>query len=134
MQRFKRLSGAWLLAALCSNAALAAAHADLEVGKSVAGQVDAAHSPTWQLALKAGDLVRGRVDGDVSLRLLDAEGRPVRLLIDGLDQPREFLFVAPQDGRYAVRAEPLSIRPAARFSLSLEQVLPVGEQRRTPHR
>ncbi|MDC0690014.1 alpha/beta hydrolase-fold protein [Mitsuaria sp. RG] len=132
MQRFKRLSGAWLLAALCSNAALAAAHADLEVGKSVAGQVDAAHSPTWQLALKAGDLVRGRVDGDISLRLLDAEGRPVRLLIDGLDQPREFLFVAPQDGRYAVRAEPLAIRPAARFSLSLEQVLPVGEQRRTP--
>lgn len=106
MQRLKRLGGACLLAMLYSNLTLAGAYADLEVGKPVAGQVGAAHPPAWQVALKAGDLVRGRLDGDVSLRLLDAEGRPLRLLIDGLDQPREFLFVAAQDGRYAVRAEP----------------------------
>ncbi|UVL18284.1 DUF3327 domain-containing protein [Pseudomonas sp. B21-044] len=132
MQRLKRLGGACLLATLYSTLALASTYADLEVGKPVAGQVGAAYPPAWQLALKAGDLVRGRLDGDVSLRLLDAEGRSLRLLIDGLDQPREFLFVAAQDGRYAVRAEPLAIRPAARFSLSLEQILPAGEQRRTP--
>ncbi|MDH0303509.1 MULTISPECIES: alpha/beta hydrolase-fold protein [unclassified Pseudomonas] len=117
-----------LLAVLCSSAA---AGADLEVGRVVDGQVGDTGQPVWHLALKAGDLVRGRVDGDVSLRLLDAEGRPLRLLVDGLDQPREFLFVAAQEGRYGVRAESLAIRPAEHFSLRLEQVVPIGEQRRT---
>lgn len=130
MQRFKRWAGAGLLALLCSSAAVAGA--ELEVGRAVAGQVSETGRPVWHLGLKAGDLVRGRVEGDVSLRLLNAEGQPLRLLVDGLDQPREFLFVAEQAGHYRIRVEPLATRPSERFSLRLEQVVPAAEQRRSP--
>ncbi|QVM94060.1 DUF3327 domain-containing protein [Pseudomonas entomophila] len=111
---------------------MAADEPRLEPGKAVNGQAGATSSPAWQLSLKAGDLVRGRLDGDVSLRLLDTQGKPLRLLVDGLDQPREFIFVAGQDGHYRVRGEALAIRPDERFSLRLDQVLPVAEQRKSP--
>ncbi|WP_248917188.1 alpha/beta hydrolase-fold protein [Pseudomonas entomophila] len=128
----QRLTHALVLLAACSGAAMAADEPRLVPGKAVSGQAGATSSPAWQLSLKAGDLVRGRLDGDVSLRLLDAQGKPLRLLIDGLDQPREFLFVAGQGGRYLLRAEPLAIRPDERFSLRLDPVLPVAGQRKSP--
>ncbi|WP_228533610.1 alpha/beta hydrolase [Pseudomonas sp. UFMG81] len=130
MQRIKRIAAGLCLALACSGVVMASGQAVLEVGGAVTGQVGESRRPTWNLSLKAGDLVRGRVDGDIDLRLLNAQGHPLRLLIDGLDQPREFLFVAGQDGQYALRAEPLAIRPGERFSLCLEQVLPDVGQRR----
>ncbi|MDR2307620.1 MAG: DUF3327 domain-containing protein [Paucimonas sp.] len=130
MLRLLRASGTFVLLALCSAPALAAAMS-LQPGQRVSGQVGGASSPVWQLALAPGDLVRGQVEGDVSLRLLDDQGQPLRLLVDGLDQGREFLFVARQGGRYQLRVEPLAIRPDERFGLQLEQVLPVSAQHRT---
>ncbi|MBA1203451.1 DUF3327 domain-containing protein [Pseudomonas capeferrum] len=102
----------------------------LPLGQTVEGSLAQASQPTWRLTLKAGDFVRGRIEGDISLRLLDESGRPLRLLVDGLDQVRDFMFVAPQDGRYALRAEAIDTRPGAGFKLSLNQIQPVGEQRR----
>lgn len=123
-----------LLLALTSAAAQAASEATLQPGQAVNGQAMSAGSTVWHVVLKAGDLVRGRVDGDVSLRLLDPQGRPLRLLIDGQDQPRAFIFVADSPGAYGLRAEPLDGRPGAPFSLRLEQVLARAEQQRSPPR
>ncbi|WP_225935569.1 alpha/beta hydrolase-fold protein [Pseudomonas muyukensis] len=130
MRRIKQWTGLLALATWVSASALAVEGPALVVGQAVHGQVGGASRPVWQLPLQAGDLVRGKVDGDISLRLLDAQGRPLRLLIDGLDQPRDFLFVAEQTGDFAVRAEPLPTRPNTRFALRLEQVLAQAEQRR----
>lgn len=110
--------------------ALAADH--LQPGQTVQASFVQTKQPTWHLTLKAGDRVQGKVVGDASLRLLDAQGQPLRLLIDGQDLPRDFLFIAPQDGEYSLRAEPLSTRPQAAFSLTLSQVLPLTKQQRAP--
>ncbi len=132
MHRFACCGCAVLMAAACAGGAQAAPDQGLRVGQVVSGRALEASQSVWPLSLKAGDLVRGWVDGDVSLRLLDERGQSLRLLLDGLDQPREFLFVAGRDGRFGLRAEPLPIRPGAHFSLRLEQVLAASEQRRAP--
>jgi enterochelin esterase family protein len=132
MQRIIGISCALLLTLTCAATAQAATGATLQPGQAVNGQALPAGSTVWGVTLKAGDLVRGRVDGNVSLRLLDSEGRPLRLLIDGQDQPREFLFVADGPGRYGLRAEPLHGRPDAQYSLRLDQVLALAEQQRSP--
>lgn len=133
MDRFTRLGCAVFMAAICS-AGATAAHGPqwIEVGKSVSGSVAPAQQPAWCLSLEAGDFVRGRVEGDVSLRLLDARGRPLRLLVDGMDQVRDFMFVAAHAGEYRLRAEPLPAREHERFSLSLNQVQAASAQRRAP--
>ncbi|MHC6224275.1 alpha/beta hydrolase-fold protein [Pseudomonas sp. X10] len=128
MHRFTRLGCALVLAATCAGSAMAAGRPLLQPGQTVSGDT-AGGQPVWRLALKAGDFVRGRVEGDISLRLLDGQGRPLRLLIDGLDQPRDFMFVVDHDGDYGLRAEALKIRPDARFSLSLNQVQAASAQR-----
>ena len=112
MHRIIGISCALLLTSTCAATAQAATGATLQPGQAVNGQALPAGSTVWGVTLKAGDLVRGRVDGNVSLRLLDSEGRPLRLLIDGQDQPREFLFVADGPGRYGLRAGPARLWPS----------------------
>ncbi|HDS1815718.1 TPA: DUF3327 domain-containing protein [Pseudomonas putida] len=131
MDRITHLSCAVLLALTCAATAQAATGPTLQPGQTVNGQAVSADSAVWRVALKAGDLVRGRVDGDVSLRLLDPQGRPLRLLIDGQDQPRAFIFVADSPGPYGLRAEPLDGRAGAPFSLRLDQVLALAEQQQS---
>ncbi len=133
MHSIDRIGCALLLAWACVGTLQAAPSPSLQVGQTVNGQAMVGNAP-WPITLKAGDLVRGRVDGDVSLRLLDPQGRPLRLLIDGQDQPREFFFVADGTGQYGLRAEALDGRPDARFSLRLDQVLPRSQQHRSPPR
>jgi enterochelin esterase-like enzyme len=130
MRTLKRFSSVLALVAWASTPALAGDGSTLTIGQAVEGKASNASRPAWQLPLKAGDLVRGKVDGDISLRLLDGKGNPLRLLIDGMDQPRDFLFVADRTGDFAVRAEPLPTRPEARFVLRLEQVVSQAEQAR----
>ncbi|VVP90186.1 hypothetical protein PS910_02803 [Pseudomonas fluorescens] len=133
MHRFRHLGCAFLLTAACSGGALAAAGPQpLQLGQTVSGSVESAQQPAWRLSLKAGDFVRGRVEGDISLRLLDSQGRPLRLLVDGMDQVRDFMFVAEHEGEHRLRAEPLQSRPGERFSLSLNQVRAANAQRRAP--
>ncbi len=133
MHSILHIGCALLLAWACAATAQGAPAPLLQAGQAVNGQVTTGDA-LWRVNLQAGELVRGRVDGDVSLRLLDPQGRPLRLLIDGQDQPRDFLFVADSAGQYGLRAEALSERPAARFSLRLAQVLPLAQQRRSPER
>ncbi|HKS14507.1 MAG TPA: alpha/beta hydrolase-fold protein [Pseudomonas sp.] len=110
---------------------MAAGIAHLQVGQTVEGQAAQPEQSVWQLSLKAGDFVRGRIEGDISLRLLDARGQPLRLLIDGMDQVRDFMFVAEREGEYRLRAEPLQSRAQERFSLSLNLVQAASSQRRS---
>ncbi|WP_445672160.1 alpha/beta hydrolase-fold protein [Pseudomonas inefficax] len=133
MYRIHHIGCALLLALAWASTSQAATPPSLQVGHPVHGQASTGNSP-WQVTLQAGDLVRGRVDGDVSLRLLDPQGRPLRLLVDGQDQPREFFFVADGTGRYGLRVEALDGRAGARFGLRLHQVLPLAQQRRSPPR
>lgn len=125
MRDIKNVGASLLLAGLISSAAMAA---PLVPGQSVSGTVGDAQQPVWDVQLKAGDFVRGRVQGDVSVRLLDSQGQPLRLLVDGLDMVRDFMFIAPHDGRYGVRAEAIATRPHAAYSLNLTQVTGVADQ------
>ncbi len=126
MHRLTRLGCSLLLAAACSGAAMVANAALLQVGQKVEGRVDERQSAAWRLALRDRDFVQGRVDGDVSLRLLDGEGKPLRLLVDGLDQNRDFMFVAPAQGQFRLRAEAIPTRPGERFTLELERIQPAS--------
>ncbi|MEG0858818.1 MAG: alpha/beta hydrolase-fold protein [Pseudomonas sp.] len=120
--------GGGLLLALSLNCALAAA-VPLQPGQTVKASFAQARQPDWTLELKQGDFVRGRVDGDISLRLLDARGQSLRLLIDGQDQPRDFMFIAPADGDYHLQAQALATRPQADYALSLNQVVGAAAQK-----
>lgn len=131
MHNIQHIGCAVLLALACVGAPQAASPPALLVGQTVQGQVTAGSS-TWQVELEKGDLVRGRVDGDVSLRLLTPQDAPLRLLLDGQDQPREFFFVADRRGHYRLRAEAVDGRPDAHFSLRLDQVLPLARQKHSP--
>ncbi|WP_232531769.1 enterochelin esterase [Pseudomonas sp. R32] len=130
MQTFSQWSCAVALALCVSGNAMANADRPLQPGQTVSASVAQGQQPVWSLQLKAGDLVQGRLQGDVSLRLLDARGQPLRLLIDGQDQPREFIFIAERDGAYGLRAEVLANRPQATYALSLKQVIAASEQQR----
>ncbi|WP_273223513.1 alpha/beta hydrolase-fold protein [Pseudomonas sp.] len=130
MSPFNRWSLGCLFSAMACASALAVE--PLSQGQSVRASVAKTLQPSWSLALKAGDLVQGKVVGDVSLRLLDARGNPLRLLVDGADLSRDFMFVAREDGQYLLRAEQLSTRPHAEFTLTLSQVLALSEQQRVP--
>ncbi|MNJ28375.1 Enterochelin esterase [compost metagenome] len=121
--------GCGLLLALAMNSAMATT--SLMPGQTVKGSVAQAQQPDWTLRLQQGDFVRGRVDGDISLRLLDAQGQSVRVLVDGQDQPRDFMFIAPASGDFRLHAEPLATRPKADYALSLSQVVSVAEQKVT---
>lgn len=78
MQRLKTFCAGLALASLTGGAAMAAS---LVPGHSVSGAIGQGRQPVWTVPLKAGDFVQGRVEGDVSVRLLDADGQPVRLLV-----------------------------------------------------
>ena len=130
MSPFNRWSLGCLFSAMACASALAVE--PLSQGQSVRASVAKTLQPSWSLDLKAGDLVQGKVVGDVSLRLLDARGNPLRLLVDGADMSRDFMFVAREDGQYLLRAEQLSTRPQAEFTLTLSQVLALSEQQRAP--
>lgn len=130
MNPFNRWSLGCLFSAMACASALAVE--PLSQGQSVRASVAKTLQPSWSLALKAGDLVQGKVVGDVSLRLLDARGNPLRLLVDGADMSRDFMFVAREDGQYLLRAEQLATRPQAEFTLTLSQVLALSEQQRAP--
>ena len=130
MSPFNRWSLGCLFSAMASASALAVE--PLSQGQSVRASVAKTLQPSWSLDLKAGDLVQGKVVGDVSLRLLDARGNPLRLLVDGADLSRDFMFVAREDGQYLLRAEQLATRPQAEFTLTLSQVLALSEQQRAP--
>lgn len=130
MSRFNRLSlGCFFSAVACASAV---AIEPLSQGQSVRANIDQAQPPRWRITLNAGDLIQGKVVGDVSLRLLNAQAQPLRLLVDGADLPRDFMFVAAQDGQYLLRAEPLASRPQAEFTLTLNQVLPLSQQHPSP--
>lgn len=130
MSPFNRWSLGCLFSAMASASALAVE--PLSQGQSVRASVAKTLQPSWSLDLKAGDLVQGKVVGDVSLRLLDARGNPLRLLVDGADMSRDFMFVAREDGQYLLRAEQLATRPQAEFTLTLSQILALSEQQRAP--
>lgn len=130
MSPFNRWSLGCLFSAMASASALAVE--PLSQGQSVRASVAKTLQPSWSLDLKAGDLVQGKVAGDVNLRLLDARGNPLRLLVDGADMSRDFMFVAREDGQYLLRAEQLATRPQAEFTLTLSQVLALSEQQRAP--
>lgn len=130
MSPFNRWSLGCLFSAMASASALAVE--PLSQGQSVRASVAKTLQPGWSLDLKAGDLVQGKVVGDVSLRLLDARGNPLRLLVDGADMSRDFMFVAREDGQYLLRAEQLATRPQAEFTLTLSQVLALSVQQRAP--
>lgn len=130
MSPFNRWSLGCLFSAMACTSALAVE--PLSQGQSVRASVAKTLQPSWSLTLKAGDLVQGKVVGDVSLRLLDARGNPLRLLVDGADMSRDFMFVAREDGQYLLRAEQLATRPQAEFTLTLSQVLALSEQQRAP--
>ncbi|ROL78574.1 esterase [Pseudomonas vranovensis] len=102
----------------------------LQPGQTVSASFAQGQQPVWTLQLKAGDLVQGRLQGDASLRLLDAQGKPLRMLIDGQDQPREFIFIAERGGAYGLRGEALASRAQATYALTLKQVIPASEQKR----
>ena len=131
MQTFSQWSCAVALVLCVSGNAMANADRPLQPGQTVSASVAQGQQPVWSLQLKAGDLVQGRLQGDVSLRLLDARGQPLRLLIDGQDQPREFIFIAERDGAYGLRAEALATRPQATYALSLKPVISASAQKRT---
>ena len=130
MSPFNRWSLGCLFSAMACASALAVE--PLSQGQSVRASVAKTLQPSWSLDLKAGDLVQGKVVGDVSLRLLDARSNPLRLLVDGADMSRDFMFVAREDGQYLLRAEQLATRPQAEFTLTLSQVLALSEQQRAP--
>ncbi|MCS5515777.1 hypothetical protein NWF32_12790 [Pseudomonas qingdaonensis] len=103
MQRLKTFCAGLALASLTGGAAMAAS---LVPGHSVSGAIGQGRQPVWTVPLKAGDFVQGRVEGDVSVRLLDADGQPVRLLVDGLDMVRDFMFIAPTTACMACAQKP----------------------------
>ncbi|MFJ2546864.1 alpha/beta hydrolase-fold protein [Pseudomonas sp. NPDC087612] len=131
MQIFNQWRCALALALCMSGSAMASSGNLLQPGQTVSASFAQGQQSVWTLQLKAGDLVRGRLQGDASLRLLDAQGQPVRLLIDGQDQPREFIFIAERDGAYGLRAEALASRAQATYALTLKQVIAASEQTRT---
>jgi enterochelin esterase family protein len=132
MHNFRHFGCGLLLAATLNASAMAAVPASLGIGQTVNGTIGQEQQPLWWVTLKAGDLVQGRVEGDVSLRLRDAAGAPLQLLVDGQDQPRDFMFIATKDGQYSLNAEALAIRPKAAYALTLKQVTAVAQQRVTP--
>ncbi|MGS0892510.1 alpha/beta hydrolase-fold protein [Burkholderia stagnalis] len=102
-----KMRAAWVrvvgaaLAAIGATAACAAG--SLAAGDAVTGQVspeNAAHA----LPLDAGTFVQGRLDGAAAnVDLVARDGRHLRRLVASDGQVRDFMFVAPADGDYALQ-------------------------------
>ncbi|TWA85534.1 enterochelin esterase family protein [Azospirillum brasilense] len=88
---------------------------------------DAVHS----LALDDGDYVEGTLDSGTDaadLRLIDTEGRPIRLLLNGTAGREVFRFVAGP-GMAALR---VTLRGAGGYRLALTRRIAVADQRPVP--
>ena len=118
------------LAALPLACALSVAWADTPLipGTPVSGDVQANADQHWQLTLHKGDLVFGHLKGDTNLRLMSEQGQPQRLLVDGTDLARDFMFVADRDGPVTLLAEQAEAWQSPRYELRISRIVPRAEQ------
>ncbi|WP_225773673.1 enterochelin esterase [Pseudomonas sp. Marseille-Q5115] len=113
---------------LACTLSVASANTPLTPGTSVSGDVQASTGQHWQLALHKGDLVIGHLKGDASLRLLDEQGQPQRLLVDGTDMLRDFMFVADRDGPVTLLPERAGAWQPTHYELQISRIVPLTEQ------
>lgn len=135
---------AWLVAAGTACAAPQTTPTpDLTAGQSVNATWQPGTSLPYRVALHAGDLVQGVLDGPAAaLDLLDARDAYVRRLLSPLSLSRSFLFVAPADGAYTLRIDPNSAAvagaaggvpmPGARYALRIERIVARAQQQPAP--
>ncbi|SCU86244.1 conserved exported hypothetical protein [Cupriavidus necator] len=116
-----------------------AAEPSLAVGQAAQGAWQPGAPLHYTVALQAGDLVRGVLDGPAAtLDLADAGGKPVRLLLGPTTLSRSFLFVAPGTGSYrlsvsgdhadvpgAVGERP---QPGVQYALRIDEIVPLAVQ------
>lgn len=115
--------GASLLALLDNIAGTAAPVLDAN------GTLTTGATHAHRLALHRGDYVAGMLEAQAdapSLWLDDPQGRPSRRLLEA-GRPGDFLFVADNDGTYALRAR--ADQGPTRYRLRIERVLPASQQR-----
>lgn len=78
----------------------------------------------WRLAVHEGDFVQGSLSGDGNLRLLDDQGKALRLLVDGQGLSRDFMFVAQRDQTVSLRPEVASAAGASGYELRISRLVP----------
>ncbi|WP_175796067.1 alpha/beta hydrolase-fold protein [Burkholderia anthina] len=138
-KRMRRTVRAWgagvALAALgmALGPATARAEGAFAAGDAVTGSLS--REPAMHaLTLDAGTFVQGRVDGvAANVDLVARDGSHLRRLVTADGQSRDFMFVIPADGRYALRvsapdavAPPLAGGPA--YRLAIESSVPRARQ------
>ncbi|MFJ4292938.1 alpha/beta hydrolase-fold protein [Cupriavidus sp. NPDC089707] len=120
-----------------------AAPARLAVGQAAAAAWQPGATLDFTLALHAGDLVRGNLDGPAAaLELADADGKPVRRLLGPTTLSRSFMFVSPGTGTYRLRVDAGQgavggavggrPQPGARYALRIDEIVPVSAQHAPP--
>lgn len=139
--RTSRLISTLLLCSSCLALPAMAATSALPVaaGQSAEGTWTPGAPVRYALALRAGDLVQGSLQGPAgSLDLVDAAGRHVRRLLGPTSLARSFMFVAPSGGAFALVADgggasvPGAVgdvpRPGARYALRIDTITPRSAQ------
>ena len=108
------------------------ADAWLRPGSTVRGDFQQQPGQRWQLAVQRGDFVQGELSGNGQLRLLDHQGRLVRLLVDGQSLARDFMFVADRDQTVLLCPEPLATQAAGSYELRITRIVPRQATRAEP--
>jgi len=115
---------------------MSTAHAEgaFATGEGMTGNVargPAAHA----LALDAGTFIQGRLDGAAAnVDLATGDGRHLRRLVTADGQSRDFMFVVPADGEYALRVSAPAagaLSPGGRqaYRLAIVNRVPRAQQR-----
>jgi enterochelin esterase family protein len=91
-----------------------------------AGQLRAGEAKTHAVAVRAGDYVRGHVEGaQLHVALLDATGAPKRVLATGRGERQEFQFVAGADESLGLQVR----SPAGgAYVLAIDDLVPAAAQ------
>ncbi|WP_423371244.1 alpha/beta hydrolase-fold protein [Burkholderia sp. LMG 32019] len=131
-----RMACAWRVGVALAAIGMSTAHAERAVatGEGVTGHV-AREQAAHLLALDAGTFVQGRLDGAAAnLDLATGDGRHLRQLVTADGQSRDFMFVAPADGEYALQvsapgAGMLSPDGRQAYRLAIVNRVPRAQQR-----
>lgn len=91
-----------------------------------AGELKAGESKAHTLTARAGDYIRGHVDGtQAHLDLLNAEGKSKRVLATGRGERQEFQFVVEADGELGLQVRSVAGGP---YALVIADVVPLTAQ------
>jgi enterochelin esterase-like enzyme len=129
------LLAAWLVSYPCGLAAAGSSMGTLELGHPRAGEIAAGGTVEYELALRAGDFVRGALDQDgtgIRLRGFLPDGSKIRAFGGPETGTKAFRFVAEGAGSYRLELTPTSPSGRGRYRLEITEIQSMSERLRIP--